>query len=538
MSVDYNLYIHAGMGKTTLANKLCEKWASEGFLAKDFDAVILIPLKLAQQRSLEEVIIEHTGEEMYQKIKQSNGNRCLIILEGLDEMAWQTDTFFARLIFRSTIFEMATIIITSRPHACDKIVSGRRIELVGFSKDKVIEFANKSLLNDGKDFLQQLEEYSHLQGLCYVPMNLTMMIEIFYYNERNLPSTVTELYQLFIIKILQRQVQKNTENFIYTPYSPVAVAPIATSNNVAEEKLCKILVGIPKETVGTVLLLSKLAYHGLYEWHTKSERKPWINKKWIDPKVVFTVEDLIQCGINLTNQFDGFGLLKATCTYHMPTNACTYNFPHLTIQEFLCAVYIAMLPPEELEIILRDSYQDYPSVFVFLCGLLRLISADHKIFRMIYSQLTSNCRKAITAVKCAFESQQDGMLQPTTPFALSVNLNTLLPYDCMCISYVLSHYPVSQLNMWGCLMGQKGAELLVKHCPQKKLSVNLLQKLNLYGNNLTADGLVHVMKIINSSKWSFRYSYFYSVIQKIMYKAAGDFSSIIVISLSYTYVAS
>ena len=490
----------AGIGKTTLANKICVKWASEGFLAEDFDAVVLIPLKVVQQRSLEEIVIEHTGEELYQKLRRSAGNRCLMILEGLDEMAaehWQNDKFFARLIVYSTLFEMATVVITSRPHACERLVAGRTIEVVGFSKDKIVEFVSKLLSDDAKDFLQQLEEYPHLQGLCYVPMNLTMMIDIFYYSERNLPSTITELYRLFIVKTLLRQVQKNNENYL-TPYSPVA---FSTSNSTAEEMLCAILTGIPKEAVGTVFLLSKLAYHGLYEWHTKRERKPWKSKKWIDPKVVFTTEDLALCGINVANMFDGFGLLKATCTYRMPTNVCAYNFAHLTIQEFLCAVYILTLSPEEQEVILKDSYQDYPSVFIFICGLLRMISGDHKIFQLMCSKLTSNCRKSITAVKCAFESQQNAKsLHLTTPFSLSLNLNTLLPYDCTCISYVLSRYPVSQLNMWGCLIGQKGAELLVKHYPEKNLSGSSLQKLNLYCNDLTLDGLVHVMKIINSSE--------------------------------------
>ena len=38
-----------GIGKTTLANEICVKWAKrDGFLAEDFDVVILIPLMLGQ----------------------------------------------------------------------------------------------------------------------------------------------------------------------------------------------------------------------------------------------------------------------------------------------------------------------------------------------------------------------------------------------------------------------------------------------------------------------------------------------------------
>ena len=74
----------AGIGKTTLANEICLKWATDGFLSEDFDAVVLIPMRCVQQRSLEEVIIEYIEEE---QLKKSAGSRCLIVLEGLDEMA-------------------------------------------------------------------------------------------------------------------------------------------------------------------------------------------------------------------------------------------------------------------------------------------------------------------------------------------------------------------------------------------------------------------------------------------------------------------
>ena len=56
-------------------------------LANEFDAVILILLRSVQERSLEEVMMEYVREEDYPKFKKSAGSRCLLILEGLDEMA-------------------------------------------------------------------------------------------------------------------------------------------------------------------------------------------------------------------------------------------------------------------------------------------------------------------------------------------------------------------------------------------------------------------------------------------------------------------
>ena len=122
------------MGKTTLANDICLRWARDGFLSEDFDAVVLITLRYVQQKSLKEVMIECIGEETYQQIEQSDGSRCLIILDGLDEMAadHQSDHFFVCLIKDCTVLKKATIIITSRPHACDKLKADRLVKMIGF----------------------------------------------------------------------------------------------------------------------------------------------------------------------------------------------------------------------------------------------------------------------------------------------------------------------------------------------------------------------------------------------------------------------
>ena len=43
-------------------------------------------------------------------------------------------------------------------------------------------------------------------------------------------------------------------------------------------------------------------------------------KKWKDPKIIFTTDDLIQCGIEVNIQFDGIGLLKVTHVHELPTD--------------------------------------------------------------------------------------------------------------------------------------------------------------------------------------------------------------------------
>ena len=489
----------AGIGKTTLANELCVRWARDGFLAEDFDAVVLIPLKSVQQKSLKDVIKREVGKENYQQIKKSAGNRCLIILEGLDEMAVdrrQSDSFLIRLKECNKL-EKATILITSRPHACEEIDAGRRVEVVGFAYDEIREFVEKSFPQDSQsvqEFLQQLNEYPQLHSLCYIPMNLVMIVDIFQCSEKKLPSTLTELYQVFIVKTLQRQVKK--ENVTKKPAVCSSVAVRAADS--VEETLCVMLRGIPKETVGIVLCLSRLAYRGFFDWYCHREDEYGLSK-WKEAKIIFTESDLVDCDIEVTSDFDGFGLLKATQTHQLLTDINTYSFNHLTIQEYFCAVYISLQSQQEQLRLLREHFYEYPNVFTFACGLTELASSE--MFQFIYSKLTSYGGNVITAMRCINESKQSsGPHQSVSPFTLNMTWNTLLPYDCLCVSNVLSCYPVSQLKMWGCSIGNKGAELLVKHYPNKNTTSQLLEELDLGHNDLTSEGMEHVMKIVRTSE--------------------------------------
>ena len=78
--------------------------------------------------------------------------------------------------------------------------------------------------------------------------------------------------------------------------------------------------------------------------------------------------------------------------------------------------------------------------------------------------------------------------------------NDVVPYDCYCISYMISYYPVSQLKMDTCFMGDNGAEMLAKHYSSEKVSDPVLELLNLCDNHLTAVGMDHVMKIVMTSE--------------------------------------
>ena len=487
----------AGIGKTTLANQICLRWARDGFLSEDFDAIVLVPMRCVQQRSLEEVLLECIGEEAYQPLKKSAGSRCLIILEGLDEMAadrQKSDRFFIRLIRDCTVLEKSTILMTCRPHACGKLDVERRVEVIGFGAEQIEEFIKRSFPNDeqsGSELLQQLNDYPHIKSLCYVPLNMVMITDIFRCSpSKKLPSTLTQLYRLFLVMILQREIVKEDKKSMCSSVS----LPAANS-----ESLKKLLPGIPISAIGTVFLLCRLSFCGFFGWYTNKKEEDWFGdeKKWKDPKIIFTVEDLTRCGVDVTSQFDGLGLMKVTHLHEVPTDTSCYSFVHLSIQEFLSSLYISLLPQKEQLRLMNEHFHELYNIITFLCGLTRL--ECKKIFQIVYTNLMSESRygsnpNVVPAVRCLYESECP--VQSTVPFTLNMSNKNVLQYDSYCVSYLISHYPVSQLIMPYCDMGDTGVEVLAKHYNNSQS----LEMLDFTGNDLTAVGMVHVMKMVKTSE--------------------------------------
>ena len=468
-----------GIGKTTLANKICVEWAENKFLHEDFDIVILIKLRTVQERSLEDVMIEQIKQEAYQELIKKSGAKCLIILEGLDEMATerlQSDPLWLGMI-NLLVFVEAVILITSRPYACQELIANRRIAILGFGEDEIKSFVEKSFPNDSQiadTFMQQLMEYPHIYSLCCVPVSLIMIIDIFKDKKQSLPSTLTELYQRYVVMMLVREMKR-----IRLVFSTDAATDCV-------EEICKILPDIPKEITVSLFLLSKLAYHSFFERDT-GDIKKW--KKVNNRKIIFSEDDLTQCNIKINEHFDGEGLLQVETLHHYGGDHVTYNFIHLTVQEFLCAVYMLTLSQEEQYHLLKEYFDAYPNITILYCGLTRL-----DCHQVIYSKLTSRYSN-VTAVKCLYEGQWNN--DATSPFVLHIRDTTFLPYDILSVSYAYCNYPVTQLDLCNCHSGDKGARTLAKCCLNNNETTKL-EKLDVGNNSLTSEGMKHVMKIVTS----------------------------------------
>ena len=481
-----------------MANEICVKWARDGFLSDDFNIVILVTLRRVQQRSLEYVVVKLIGKRAYQLLKESLGAKCLIILEGLDEIGAdqrQNDPLLIELVEDVPIeFVKAKIVVTSRPNVCQHLKANRTIEIIGLGDEEMMEFVQNSFPGDPQSvaaFTRQLDEYPQYYSLCYVPVSLVMIVRIFKKcKQRSLPSTLTELYRLFIVMTMIREKERKL------------IAKHVVSTDVvdaAEEVLYKVFEEeIPSEKIKTVFALSKLAYCGYFEWHSDKDIQ-MVKRR--NPRIIFTENDLIKCGIDSA---DGHGLLHVDTLCKLTGDCLTYNFIYLSVQEFLCAIYMLTLSQEEQHHLLEVYFGDYPNIMRLYCGLTRLDvhqvvysklkSSDSSTVRSSYFAVTSHY-PAVTAIHCLYEAQRNTAPHKSVPpFVLSLNHTRLLPYDIFCLSYVCCHYPVIQLNMDGCDIRDKGVG---KWCLNTNQTIKL-QELYLAWNTLTNEGMKHVMKIVTS----------------------------------------
>ena len=197
--------------------------------------------------------------------------------------------------------------------------------------------------------------------------------------------------------------------------------------------------------------------------------------------------------------------MKATHIHEVPTDTSAYNFSHLSIQEFLSSLYISLLPQEEQLRLMNEYFHDFSNVFIFLCGLTEL--KCNEMYHFVYSKIMAISPHSILqrsnpdvvpAVRCIYES--NCTVQSAVPFTLDMSYNHLDLFDCFCVSHVMSHYPVTQLNLDTCQIGDTGAEVLAKDYSNKKATVHSLELLNLRINDLTAVGMDHVMKIVMTSE--------------------------------------
>ena len=221
-----------GIGKTVLSKEIAYQWADKKLL-KYKKLVFLLFLRdpnLKKISSLENLTqyllnINKVGSDLSEYLFKTKGKDLTIIFDGYDEMSEEdrNNSLVAKIINRNTLPE-CDLVITSRPTASLHLhdMADCRVEVLGFTEEDRLDYIQHAL-EGAQNKIEILHSYlksnSTINALCYVPLNLTILLCLFENIQNNtldpyskkklkLPNTQTEMYEIFIMMNITRSIKK------------------------------------------------------------------------------------------------------------------------------------------------------------------------------------------------------------------------------------------------------------------------------------------------------------------------------------------
>ena len=411
-----------GVGKSTLARKVCQDVCCSpnchGYslvllvelrkllhFKKDFQLVDILQL-------FEGMIGDATSpEELSKAIHRNLGRSVLFILDGFDELPphLRQSKFLADLLSHniecSAPLPYCHVVMTSRSIVTSEIyhsVQGSltNIEVLGFTRDQIKEYAGHILVVAEKSdllesFVRKIDSVPQVRGVCSIPVVLSIICQVFSCKE-DLPTTLTEIYNEYMcIKVLKYYEDLTSLDSI---------------------------LDLPRDH--DFYKLSKIAFDCF-----RSQ------------KMVFQSSDLQGLAEHFSDRIKGCGVLTARPVRADPKSKKaadeSYYFIHLTVQEFIAAVYVSLLPAEKQHEF-WSKYLGEPhmaQVWRFYCGLTRLAH---------YDLLKANIKgyPEEFQMQCLFESQNASMVQKLMPHIVGEAVTVVLKtaYDSTAYGYCLSKH--------------------------------------------------------------------------------------------------
>uniref|UniRef100_A0A670IHG1 NACHT, LRR and PYD domains-containing protein 12-like n=1 Tax=Podarcis muralis TaxID=64176 RepID=A0A670IHG1_PODMU len=416
----------AGIGKSVAAQKIVHDWALGAAFQKalcmlDFSFRELSLIRTPQ--SLEDLIrSKHVHLSGVLPELLDRPGELLVILDGLDEFrhslesknpCFQSDQpahikDLVHGLLYGTLLPEATILVTSRPSAAlPEDLFDRHVIILGFQEQQVKDYFFRFFRNptQAADVLGYVSAHEGLASLSFIPLYCfilcTALGEFFPWTgemEASPPSTITEVYRQYLSTILR----------------------LRGAGGVG---------GALEKAKDLVLQLGKLAYAGL-----------------LRGKVVFYADELRGFGFdpeNLPGTFLNRIFFKEKDE--------VYGFFHLTIQEFLAALYSLTSCLDLCEGQQWDNLQMFSRFFMGLLSsrmqgklesLAEGLTGDPLVPLAEWlgkkAQYESD-RKLLSLLHCVAELHQDWVTQKVASNLDEVDLFkvTLNPADCAALAYVL-----------------------------------------------------------------------------------------------------
>nr|QWT69015.1 NLRC3 [Gallus gallus] len=477
----------AGIGKSTLVKLFVGRWA-KGLINRDI--MFVLPLTFRELNTYEKLSAERLIRSSFPHITEPNyisagAARTLLILDGLDEFKTpldfsntvactdpkkeiQVDNLITNII-RGNLLQEASIWVTSRPTAASQIPGGlvdRMTEIRGFRATEMKDFLDQMFL-DNKDLsgqvLHHIKANRSLHIMCTVPGFCRIYgSSIGYYlkNSTGQPQEMT--------------VAPKTLSEIYSYYFKMALSSDWPERR-RETLRIEQAVNNSKKVMGS---LGRLAFYGL-----------------LKRKHVFYEQDMKAYGIDLSLLHSSLCSRLLLKEDMQPTTA--YYFSHLTIQEFLAAIYYYTAAKRAIFDLFTESGMSWPKlgflnhfksavqrslqaedgqldIFVrFLSGLLSpqvnqllsgwlLVKDEHNSYRSQAISFLQGClntnyvisSQTVNTVHCLHEIQHTEIAKAVEEAMKNESLAGMLtPVNCSALAYLLqvSDVCVEETNLSNCL---------------------------------------------------------------------------------------
>ena len=488
-----------GVGKSTFAWKLCRKWG-KGKLLQQYMLVVLLRLRDRSVRAAKSVSDlfqyhhHHIRQAAVDEIEDTGGKGVLLLFEGYDELPDELRTKNSILLDVVTGRELpeATVLITSRPWAseflrreCKRHIS-QHIEILGFTKTNIQSYLETTIVNDPSllaDLKKYISCYPHINSLMYIPLNCAIVVEVYRNSKKDetlVPKTMTELYSSLIRSLLLRHLLDH----------PV--------HGKKRRWRLRSFSDLPQDVYQQLCELGRIAFEGILHGQ----------------QVIFS---------DLPDDFKTLGLMQCTPELYADEGAVvSYNFLHLTVQEYLAAFHLSQQPVEKQIGYFRkykevktqvDSYLSNPlwnvhfnMVLRFLCGVRKFNRYPSEVWNTLCVDIEKTGDDSANIIyqlmfdmlHWLFEAQDNDVIAKLLLGLSDVELYTPLfatPFDFFVLGYCVSHSNCAWRVNLGHHVGEEGIEMLIQGAVEDETHcTGRISGMNLSTNNIRSEGVKQLLK--------------------------------------------
>ncbi|XP_051747386.1 NACHT, LRR and PYD domains-containing protein 12-like isoform X2 [Ctenopharyngodon idella] len=315
----------AGVGKTVSVNKFIFDWA-EGKENQDIVFIFPLPFRrlnlIKEEYSLMGMLNKYffSSPEELPSLPEGDG-KVMFIFDGLDEcrfpLNFKEDDIFTNVNEKTTVSKIiinlmkthlvpsALIWITSRPAAASLIprdYTDQVTEVRGFNNEQKEQYFIKNSPKVSENIIRHIRKFRSLYIMCHIPVfcwiSLTVLQPLLARESNDkTPTTLTGMYTSFLISQQQQMEKKYCDG----------PEPEANARSFDE----------------IILKLGKLAFKQLEKGN-----------------LIFYKKDLEECGLDVNEGSVYSGLCTQMFQEEKVSARKVYSFIHLSIQEFLAALYV------------------------------------------------------------------------------------------------------------------------------------------------------------------------------------------------------